>query len=117
MMNFHRQLNRLGGLIDSGAGIPAKYFRDPESVTLTVSAAAVTSEDLGSALPIGIELFDFWMECESLGDLFPPKLHDRIETGKGIFKVIGRGGNSSAFEFVTSDEKRLVLSAVREKKG
>lgn len=117
MIDFHRELNRLGGLMNLSAGTPAKYFRgDSEGLELTVSPAQVTAEDLGNALPVGMEIFDFYMQKESLGNLFPPQLGDRIETEKGVFKIIGRDGNSNAFAYITSSQNRLVVSTVKERR-
>lgn len=113
-MDFHAELNRLGPIMNRNAGKSAIWRRGNLERVFAISLAEVTSSDIGTGLPAGVEIADLYFEVEDLGADFPPKLGDRFQIESQVYKVIGRAGNSSAFEYVTSDRKRVVCSVVLE---
>jgi len=130
-MNYHDALANAGKKFNKFCGITATYKRGNATFSITVNRSMLPVEDLVTLphTPISLFFTNFYMERADMVsggvDYFPPKFGDKVITEQGTFKIVGRQGQyemtalmasdaSSTYDFVTSDQKRIIVTALKE---
>ena len=117
MTYLQRQIRNVGAVMDRIAGIPATYQRGTEQRSITCVPVRVRPSFLAEGVGIRMELQDFYLQREQLGD-WTPQADDLILTADGTFQVLGgiqKVEGLPAVETLASDNQRVLIHTVRRK--
>ena len=112
---LHRQLQRVGAVMDRIAGISATYQRGTEQRSITCVPCRVRPSFLTEGVAIRLELQDFYIHRNQLGD-WTPQADDLIITADEVFQVLGgrqKVEGIPAVETLASDNHRFLVHTVR----